>query len=516
MATNHKKLKNGISYDLNGWKYISVKGTPTECGYAHGFFVAEQFKQIKEMLIFLCLEDYGYEWQFFIDAGVKLLKTTIKEKFAEYYEEMEGIVEGINAANVGVKTDIDEILAWNNYFLLTESWFANREGEDGKKAASHHGEGGSRSRRSGTGIGTGSSERCSAFIATGKDYTSDGKIVCAHNNFSNFVDGQWARNVVDIKCDKGNRILYMGFVGWIWSGTDFWVTSAGILGTETTIGGFLPFENNYPISCRLRKAMQYGNTMDEYIETLLDGNSGDYANSYMFGDINTNEIMVFELGLKYHDIKRTKNGFFIGHNAAYNPQIRNLECGNSGYNDIRRHNCSRRVTLNDLIDKNKGKINIDVAKLILSNHFDPYLEKDNHPCSRTICAHYNKSPRKYMSQEYRPLPWQPRGSMDGNIIDSTLAEKMSFELKYGSSCDVPFDADEHFKLHPQWIQYKPYIFSRPNQPYTLFTITDNHHKKSMKSRMYKTKHTNYSSINHNKTRKIKRKEKRENEEEHIV
>ena len=74
----------------------------------------------------------------------------------------------------------------------------------------------------------GAQERCSAFIAVG-DWTSDGKIVCAHNNFSNFIDGQLAKYVVDLKPTKGNRIMMMGFPGWIWSGTDFFVTAKGII-----------------------------------------------------------------------------------------------------------------------------------------------------------------------------------------------------------------------------------------------------------------------------------------------
>ena len=482
MTTNHKKLKNGISYDLNGWKYISVRGSPRERGYAHGIFVAEQFKKVQEMLIFVCDFDYGYPWSFFIEAGVKLLKHTMKEHFAEFYEEMEGVAEGINAANAGVTTDIDEILAWNNYFLLTESWFANREDESGKKIE-RKGEGG------------GASERCSAFIATG-DWTADGKFIAIHNNFSNFLDGQWACNVIDMNCEKGNRILFMGFVGWIWSGTDFWISSSGIFGTETTIGGFLPFENKWPLSCRLRKAMQYGNTLDDYVEILLDHNSGDYANTYLLADTNTNEIMSLELGLKYHEVKRTKNGFFIGHNAPYNTQIRNLECANTGSFNIARHNCSRRVTLNKLMDKYKGKIDLEIAKLILSDHFDPYLEKDDHPCSRSICSHYSLSPRYYMAADSsRPAPYQARGAIDGNVISYDLAKNMSFELKYGSSCNIPFNADEYFKKHPQWNDYQPYIFSRPNQPYTLFTITDNYKKSN-----YKTKHRLHSG---NKTKKLK-------------
>lgn len=456
--TNNKRLKNGICYELNGWNYISVKGSPSERGYAYGYFIAEKFKKVQDMLHFVCMEDYGYEWSYFIDAGTKLIKQTIIDNFNEFYLEMEGIAKGINAANVGTKTSTDEIIAWNNYFLLTEYWFPNKDAGEGGPIV-RRGEGGA-------------SERCSAFIATG-DYTADGKVVIAHNNFSNFIDGQWANTVLDIECDKGHRILMQCFCGWIWSGTDFFVTSKGIIGTETTIGGFIKFENNYPISCRIRKAMQYGNSLDDYVEILLNGNSGDYANQWMFADIHTNEIMAFELGLKYHNIKRTKNGYFIGHNAPYDPKIRNLECVNTGFNDIRRHNGSRKVILDDLMTENKGKIDIHVAKQIISNHYDVYLNKIN-PCSRTICSHYELDDRKYMSDPARPLPYQPRGALDGCVIDATQASKMSFELKYGSSCDIEFNADVFFEKNKQWKQYQPYIFSRPLQDWTVFSITDDY------------------------------------------
>ena len=94
--------------------------------------------------------------------------------------------------------------------------------------------------------------------------------------------------MVDLNPTKGNRMLMMGFPGWIWSGTDFFVTSHGFIGTETTIGGFMPYENNFPICCRIRQAMQYGKTLDEYVDILLKENSGDYANSWLFADINDN------------------------------------------------------------------------------------------------------------------------------------------------------------------------------------------------------------------------------------
>ena len=483
-----KKIKNGISYDLNGWKYISVKGSASERGYAYGYFIAKEFKKIQEMLNFVIYQDFGETWDFFIDASTKLYNDKIKKEFKEFYDEMDGIAKGINAG--GTKTSLDEIIAWNNYFALTEGWYSNKDAVSGKPVA-HHGEGG--------GGRTGASERCSCFMATG-DYTSDGKIVCAHNNFSNFVDGQYANCVVDMHCDNGNRFLMQCFCGYIWSGTDFFVTDKGIIGSETTIGGFLPFENNYPISCRIRKAMQYGDTLDDYVKILLDGNSGDYANSWYFGDINTNEILRIELGLKYYNVERTKNGFFIGFNAAFDPKIRNLECVAHGFNDIRRHQGSRKVRLEDLVEEHKGKINIEVAKLILSDHYDVYLNKEN-PCSRTVCSHYNLDPREY-TDSTRPDPYQPRGAIDGSVIDSTMAKNMSFELKFGSSCDIAFDADEFFDKHRQWKHLKPYVFSRPLQPYTLFKITDKYSNSntSKGSNKANTK-SNTSTINRIKSQK---------------
>lgn len=465
MSNNMKKVKNGISYELNGWIYVAIKGAPKERGYAYGKLVAYEMKKVKKNLNFIIYFDLGVKWDFFIEAARKYFKPTLMEQFPEFYEEMVGFSEGCTAG--GTPMSIDEVIAWNNYFTLTGSWFANMpeeeriavKGDAAANVASKEG-----------GSANGSVDRCSAFIANG-DWTADGKIVAAHNNFSNFVDGQFGRVVVDLKPDKGNRMLIQGFVGWIWSGTDFFVTSKGIIGTETTIGGFFPYVPKVPICCRIRNAMQYGNTLDDYAEMLLDGNSGDYANSWLFGDTKTNEIMRIELGLRFHNIERTKNGYFIGFNAPYDPRIRNLECVHSGFDDIRRHQGARRVRLTELMDEHKGKMNIDIAQKILSDHFDIYLHKEN-PCSRTVCSHYNLDAREYMSDQSRPKPYQPRGALDGNVCDTTMAKNMSFSLRWGNSCGIPFDVNKFCNEHIEWAYLRDYLHDRPQQPWTTFTITN--------------------------------------------
>ena len=480
--------KNGIQYEENGWHYISVKGKPRERGYTYGYFCAKAFKEIQRMLEFVVMEEMGKEWSFFVEAQKNEYCEQIKKDFPEFYEEMEGIAEGCIAG--GTPTSVHEIAAWNNYYTLLDGWYPHfGMGEAGavkgsREGGGQEGEGGAGGQGGGFIPGQmpssaskgkeyaknkGQSDRCSAFIAVG-DYCKDGKIVMAHNSFCQFIDGQYYNVILDIAPEKGHRILMQTAACCVWSGTDFFVTSAGIMGTETTIGGFYNYEKNKPIAFRIRQTMQYGKTLDDYVSILLDGNSGDYANSWLFGDTKTNEIMVLELGLKYHDVKRSKNGYFFGCNVAFDPRIRNLECSDTGYCDVRRHQGARQVRLPDMIEANKGQIDVDVAKAIISDHYDVYLAKDN-PCSRTICSHYDMDAREYMSDPSRPKPFQPRGAIDGSVIDSESAKKMSFHMRFGNSCGIPFIANEFCNQHRQWLHLLPYLKDRPQQPWTLFSST---------------------------------------------
>ena len=53
------KVKNGIRYEKNGWIYLSIKGSPKERGYAHGYLVAKEIKEAFRMLDFSFYEGYG-------------------------------------------------------------------------------------------------------------------------------------------------------------------------------------------------------------------------------------------------------------------------------------------------------------------------------------------------------------------------------------------------------------------------------------------------------------------------
>jgi hypothetical protein len=356
--------------------------------------------------------------------------------------------------------------------------------ETGSVGASH-GEGG--------GSGSGSShtvrpqkDHCTAFMAVG-NYTKDGKILCAHNSFDNFMDGQFLNVMIDItpSDNNANRILMQAAPGWIWSGSDFYVTSNGFICTETTIGGFIKFTLKDPICCRIRQAMQYAKTLDECTKYLTTNNSGDYANSWLIGDINSNTIMRIELGLMYVNVEKKTNGYFIGYNAAEDPRIRNLECVNTGYDDIRRHQGARRVRLTQFMEQYKGQLDMRLGEEILADHYDVYLNRIN-PSSRTCCGHYELDERAFMSQADRPKPFQPRGALDGIVCDTTLAKKMSLQARWGSSCGTPFDKQAFFKQHIQWRPQEPYVKSRPQQPWVMLDMNTNTHTKSYKKSKNKT------------------------------
>ena len=462
------KIKNGRSYKKNGWLYISVTGNPKERGFAYGYYCANDFKEIQKMLNYYIFESYGHTWKYLAEKINDDFKTMTKVQYLELYEEMEGIAEGCVAG--GCQTTIDEIIAWNFYCSIPY-WFSFI-------STSHIGkEGGGKSK---TYIPIAkknhANDKCSAFMAVG-DWTKDGKIVVAHNSFCDYIDGQYANVILDITPTDGHRIMMQTSPCWIWSGTDFFITSAGIIGTETTIGGFQPYDKKMPIGYRIRMAMQYASTIDGYISFLVNGNSGDYANSWLFADTKTNEIARIELGLKYHSVDRTKNGYLIGFNAPYDPRIRITEVSNSGFYDIRRHQGARRVRLEQLMEKYKGSITIETAKNILADHYDVYLKKNNNPGSRTICSHYDLDAREYMSQSDRPVPYAPHGAVDGIVCDTNLANNMSFVGRYGNSCGTPFIKDKYCKEHIQFSNVCYFLKDRPSQPWTKFQV-HNFNKKS--------------------------------------
>lgn len=484
------KVKHGFKYKKDGWTYIHIEGKPYQRGIAHGKLLKNEIKDAIKTMEWRLYDSHGFKIDFFVDLSNYIFKKKIEEHFHEFFEELKGIAKGADV-------NLDKLVLWNNLFSLEYALPKIKEYlNDIPSLKEKYGklfnelpvttnlEGGY----------NGARDKCSSFLAVG-DYTHDGQICCGHNTFDDFIDGQWFSVIIDIKPKNGNRILFQSAPGLIYSQTDFFINDKGFIGTETTIGGFINYTNKDPIMCRIRNAMQYANTLDDYVDMLKKENSGDYANSWLIGDTKNNEIMRIELGLEFVNVERKKNGYFIGFNAPYDASIRNIECVNTGFDDIRRHQGARKVRLEQLIEQYKGKLNIEIGKRILADHYDVYLNKTN-PCSRTCCSHYDLDDRAYMSQSDRPLPYQPRGCVDGCVADTESCKKLTFYARWGSSCGMPFNVKQFMKQNIQWKRFEPYLFDRPHQPWGIFKCLNTlpHANKTISK---KNKREN------NKTKKIK-------------
>lgn len=470
---NYKHIPNGQRFTENGWIRINVKGTSYEIGYSHGYLLAEELKEVMRTWKFLIPNQYGYSCDLLSETVFKLLSPNVMDRYPDIFEEMKGICDGAKKAGFKEIT-IEEIFFLNCFISLDGILSYLPELVEQNPEYKHVFEKGLPKK-------SGAKDKCTTFIAVG-DWTKDGKIVCAHNTFSSYLDAQYLNVLMYIRPNKGNSFIMQTGPGQVSSGTDYYVTSNGFIVTESTIGGFTKYVLKDPLFCRIRNAVQYSRVMDDFVDILTDGNSGDSASSWLIGDTNNNEIMRIELGLAYVNVEKKKNGYFIGFNAPYDDRIRNLECENTGFYDIRGHQGARRVRLEQFMKQYKGTLDIEHGKKILADHYDVYLNKIN-PCSRTCCSHYDLDAGEFMSQSDRSLPYQPIGALDGIVCDTTHAKQMGLHARWGSSCGIPFIAKEFCDKHIQWADHLPYLKDRPTEDWTFFYYK--HKKNKHKSREYK-------------------------------
>jgi hypothetical protein len=301
-------------------------------------------------------------------------------------------------------------------------------------------------------------------VATGS-YTRDHKPVIAHNNWTSYLDGERWRVVFDVVPQHGHHILMDGFPGVITSDDDFGVNSDGIMITETTITQFAGWNpGGKPEFMRSRKALQYSNSIDDYVRIMLDGNNGGYANDWLLADNKTGEIAQFELGLKAHRVWRTKDGYFVGSNFARDPQVIKLDTSFDPGNPESSPN-ARRARWEELMKENKGNIDITLAEHFLSDHYDTYQKKEE-PDERTLCGHGDASSRGASVWDWGP--YYPGGAVQGKAMDSLMAKSMSFVARRGHPCGSDFLAASFLKAHPEYSWQAPLLRDMKAGPWTVF------------------------------------------------
>jgi len=412
---------NACRYNIQGYIYVHIEGSPYERGYQHGYLL---YAEIIDMLyrwsniihnspvimkyLPIDINSSQYEklsylwWEACRKVAIKIFWPYYPE---EYREEIKGIAAGVRARNVkfyGRDVTYEDILTLNEmYELMTvitnpvkrihlrqdiihsiSKFFPQLEGKEIYFEYSP-------------------SEHCNGFAAVG-NATKDGKIVisdavwCGGWWYTYYIAQRW-NVILDIEPDKGHRVIMATSPGLIWSDEDYWQNDAGIAMIETTfIQGYYKLKG-LPLSVRARMAMQYGNNIDDVIASLLNENNGIMNAQWLIADAQKNEIALLEFGLYHHAIKRTRNGFLWSANNPFDFRVRReiigyeflkspiyrmahliLNVTGYQYYTLFYTPSERDIKFEELGKKNYGKIDTEVVKKIMStppiSDFTTYIE----------------------------------------------------------------------------------------------------------------------------------------------
>ena len=436
-------LAHANRHGKGGWTYLHVEGSARERGFQHGYLLAAEIAECLRVVRADWLHSSSMDWEWLIANTRGFIGKGIDP---ENRAEMEGIAEGMAAA--GFRATFDDIATYNAWSELGGSWWpvAQKKLSDGIDSVQQP------------------KWSCSSFIATGR-MTRDGGIVLGHNTMDSYVEAL-ANIVIDIVPDRGHRILMQTQPGWIHSGTDFFITDAGLVGSETTIDGFQHFsEEGVPEFCRMRRATQDAGGIEDWCAIMRKGNNGGDANAWLIGDTKTGEIARLELGLKFVGFERTKDGWFAGSNIAENLHILRLETDYAAKeDDIRLSSVARRVRWRQLMRENAGKIDLDLAQRMEADCVDACLGQ-RRPSGRTLSGHGELDSEAASGGS---VPFNPAGSFDSKVVDTRMARAMSFRARWGSADGSAFDARSFLQAHPQFYWMEGLLKDRLAEPWVEF------------------------------------------------
>ncbi len=405
----------------DGWIVVHLEGSPSAIGFQHGYLLTAEIEDAKRAIELSTTHEVKHTWTEMRQVAEKFFWPKVPD---EYRQELQGIADGLKAH--GSKLDVMDVVAMNAFMEFPYYYDTARLNEA-------------------KGVPKSVGEHCSAFVATGK-YTKDGRIVIAHNNWTDYLTATRWDIIFDIAPTSGHRFIMDGMPGLIHSGDDFGINDAGIMITETTIANFHGFDKYaVPEFVRARKAMQYSESIDDFARIMKTGNNGGYANTWLVGDRKTNEIGRLELGLKNVTFDRTKDGYFVGSNFPIDPKLVREETDFPA-NDPNTPDQVRHRRWDELMAENKGRIDVDLGKKFETDHYDALTKKID-PNERTICGHIDKSSRGLKGWQD---PYGPAGVAEAKVADSAMAEKMSFDAGMGHPCGVEFHAAEFLKAHPEY------------------------------------------------------------------
>lgn len=448
-GANDPRLAGAHRFEDGGWIYVHLEGDPATLGFQHGYLLAPDIEDGFAAVSAGMMHETQRDWAFFRKAAHEMLWPKIDE---EYQQELQGIVNGLRA-RTNSKLDVDDIVAMNAFEELPDyyvPWYNKQQNVAHAPDLKSPG-------------------NCSAFVATGS-WTKNGQIVMAHNNWTNYANGERWRIVFDIAPRSGHRILMDGFPGVIASDDDFGINSDGLMVTETTITQFEGWDPDGKAEfVRARKALQYAGSIDEYTKIMLDGNNGGYANDWLLGDSKTGEIAQLELGLRAYKLWRTKDGAFAGSNWARDPKVIKADTPQFEPNNLETSPNARRVRWEQLLQENKGKIDVDLAEKMLGDHVDSYHQRAD-TNERALCGHVDSSPRGV--DVWGWAPYFPGGAVQAKATDSAMTKEMKLVARAGHPCGEDFLAKPFLAAHPEYAWQALFLHDMKAGPWTEFHSGD--------------------------------------------
>jgi hypothetical protein len=441
------RLKPAYRFARGGRIYVHLEGSPADIGYQHGYLLAPEIEDGLKTVQLKDTHRTQRDWSFYRATAQNILWPHID---AEYQQELQGITDGLKAH--GSTLDLWDVVALNameevpDYYV---PWLNKQEKQSHPPDLKAPG-------------------NCSAFVATGS-WTKDHKPVIAHSNWTDIATGTRWTIIFDIVPTNGYHILMDGFPGIIVSDDDFGINSAGLMVTETTIAGFALFNpNGKPEFVRARKALQYSKSIDEYVQIMLDGNNGGYANDWLLADNSTGEVARFEIGLKMHRVWRTKDGYFEGANFPSDPAFIKAETDFDPTNMSSSPN-ARHKRWEEIMPANKGQIDVELGEKFLADHFDTYEGKEDRNF-RGLCGHGDTAPTA--ESAWGEPAYSPMGAVTAQAADSTMTRNMTLQARAGHPCGEDFIADTFLKAHPEFDWQQPILKDMKGNPWTEFKASD--------------------------------------------
>lgn len=348
-----------------GWTVVHIEGEPYERGVQYGRLMAAEIVDYLGTIG----EQYGPKEPTEAYKSLRMIADAmfLRQYNQEFLEEMKGIADGANAAGAkfeGRTLDLVDMVVLNSEIeiaFLDGAMAATPTGLESKTFKEPQYEKPAVPKK----------DRCSAFAATGPA-TADGKIVFGHITMWGLLQASRFNVWLDVQPKNGERVSMQTYPGGIMSGMDYYVSGAGMLLAETTIAQ-TPFNpRGEALASRCRRAMQYSKSIDDVVKILSTDNNGLYTNTWLLGDVKSNEIAMLELGTNKSKLWRSSRNEWIGGTEGFywaNNNTKDLDVRLETKPSLTERPTSmvfrpteRDVTWVELYRKHKGKIDANFGK----------------------------------------------------------------------------------------------------------------------------------------------------------